>query len=103
MLKGVRYKIFYDKADNKKLEMNPENTLKDDICGGPGFNLGMNAATEGKFYSSVEALALKKYVKSVDFSKAKVQHSQKKEELKKLADSLEETDNPILIVVTPKN
>jgi hypothetical protein len=80
MCKGMRHKIFYDKAENKKLEMNLENTLKDNICGGPNFNLGMNGSTKGKFYSSVEALALKKYVKGVDFAKTKVLDPEKREE-----------------------
>ena len=32
-----------------------------------------------------------------------IEEGEEKEELKKIADSLEETDNPILIVVTPKD
>jgi len=70
-LTGVRYKIIYDKAANKKFEIDIEKNLKDDICGGPDIVFGMNAATEGKFYSSVESLALKKYVNSDDFNKNK--------------------------------
>ena len=49
-----------------------------------------------------DALTLKHYVNSEDFRNAKVSYPEKKEELKKLADSLDETDNPVLIVVTPK-
>ena len=43
------------------------------------------------------------YVASEDFKNAEASDPKKKEYLKKLADSLEETDNPVLIVVTPKN
>jgi hypothetical protein len=48
-------------------------------------------------------LTLKKYVASEDFKNAQVKDLKRKDKLKELADRLKETDNPILIVVTPKN
>ena len=82
------------------------NYLKDDLSGGPDFNMGINSwsryCSVGKLFSFVEALTLKQYVNSEDFRNAKVSYPEKKEELKRLADSLNETDNPVLIVVTPK-
>ncbi len=101
--KNLTHKIIYDKVTNKKYEIAMENALKDDIYGGPGFDLYVHSCTGSKFYSSVDALALKKYIESADYSKAKVGDPKKKEELKRLADSLKETDNPVLIVVTPKD
>lgn len=79
--------------------------LKDDLRGGPDFYLEFydNQCSGGKLFAFVEALALKKYVAGKDFINAKVSDPKKKNELKKLADSLEETDNPVLIVVTPKD
>jgi glucose-6-phosphate 1-dehydrogenase len=62
----------------------------------------VNSCTNSKFYSSVDALTFKKFIESADYLKAKVRDPKKKEELKRLADSLKETDNPVLIVVTPK-
>ncbi len=53
-------------------------------------------------FSFVDAITLKKYVASEDFKNAQVSDPKKKNELKKLADSLNETDNPVLIIVTPK-
>jgi hypothetical protein len=50
----------------------------------------------------MDAMTLKKYVISEDFENALVKDPKKKSELKKLADSLNETDNPVLIIVTPK-
>ncbi len=78
--------------------------LKDDLSGGPDFNIGFqdNLCSGGRLFSYIDALTLKKYIAGEDFKNAKVSDPEKKEELKKLADSLKETDNPVLIVVTPK-
>jgi hypothetical protein len=100
--KNLRHKIIYDKVTDKKYEIALENALKDDINGGPDFDLYVNSCTNSKFYSSVDALTFKKFIESADYLKAKVRDPKKKEELKRLADSLKETDNPVLIVVTPK-
>ena len=47
-------------------------------------------------------MTLKNYVAGEEFKKAIVKYPEKKEELRKLADSLKETDNPVLVMVTPK-
>lgn len=103
------YKMLYDKSANKKFKLNEwnyyndvasKNALKNDINGGPGFD--PDFCCENIVYSSVDALTLKKYVEGEEFAKAKVNDPQKKTALKNLADSLKETDNPVLIVVTPK-
>ncbi len=105
----TRYKMLYDKSVNKKFKLkewkftnniSSKNVLKDDINGGPDFDLDFSS--ENLIYSSVDALTLKKYVAGEEFIKAKVNDPKKKEALKKLADSLKETDNLVLIVVTPK-
>jgi hypothetical protein len=96
----LRHRIFYDKSVNKKFEVDLKNTLIDDISG--GLNFDPVFCSEGKFYSWVDAIALKKHVQSDAFKDSIVRESQKKAELKKLADSLDDTDNPVLIVVTPK-
>jgi len=96
-----KYRIIFDKSINKKFEIALNDALINDISGGPSFD--PDFCSENILYSTVDALTLKKYVASENFKKAQVQNPKKKEELKKLADSLEETDNPILIVVTPKN
>lgn len=95
-----KYKVIYDKSVNKKFEIELKNALKDDLSGGPNFD--PNFCNEGKLYSSVEALTLKKYVASEDFAKVRVRDLKKKDGLKALADKLNETDNPVLIIVTPK-
>ena len=80
--------------------------FKDDLSGGPDFTQdirSLNAhCSNGKLFALVDAIALKNYVASEDFITARVQDPEKKEELKNLSNSLKETDNPVLIVVTPK-
>lgn len=99
---GQYHKVFYDKFENRKYKIDPgSGVLKDDIGGGPDFD--PKFCSEGKMYSLINAMELKKYVGSENFVEARVQNPEKKEALKKLADSLKETDNPVLIIVTPKD
>ena len=98
--KQAGHSIFYDKISNEKKEINSKSQLKDDIIGGidiiPGF------CSNEKFYSWIDAITLKTYVSTKDFKNSTVRYPDKKRALKNLADSLEETSNPILIVITPK-
>lgn len=96
----TRNKIVYDKTADKKFKIALKDALEDDINGGPVID--PDFCCESKVYSSVNALTLKKYVAGERFNKTKVSDPERKIELKKLADSLNETDNPVLIIVTPK-
>jgi hypothetical protein len=102
------YGFLFDKKTNIKYKFNVGEDrkikLRDDLSGGPDYNIELREyrCSNGKLFSFVEALSLKKYVTSESFKDAKVRDTKKKSELKRLADSLEETDNPVLIVVTPK-
>jgi len=84
----------------------PKNKLKDNLSGGPDFNMRIDLwdryCSGGKFFSFIDAITLKKYVAGEDFRNAEASNPKKKNELKKLADSLDETDNSVLIIVTPK-
>ncbi len=97
--------FLFDKTTNTKYKMDIESELKDDLSGGPDFNIDfLNSYCSGdKLFSFVEAITLKKYVAGEDFKNTQLSDPKKKEELKKLAESLNETDNPVLVVVTPKN
>lgn len=103
-----RYRILYDKkTDTKyKLDIGDESRtlIKDDLSGGPDFEIEFlrGYSSGGRLFSFVDAITLKNYVAGEDFKNAKVIDPKKKEELKKLADSLKETDNPVLVMVTPK-
>lgn len=104
----TRNRILFDKKTNTKYKLVTDNEsmskLEEDLSGGPDFNIEFlnNYCSGSKLFSFVDAITLKKYVESEDFYNAKVKCPKKKEELKKLADSLNETDNPVLIIVTPK-
>jgi hypothetical protein len=82
-----------------------KNGLKDDLGGGPDFNIEFvhNYFSGGKIFSLAQAIALKEWVTSEEYKNSKVRNPEKKEALKKLAESLNETDNPVLIIVTPKS
>jgi hypothetical protein len=103
MYKSLRHKIIYDKVSNRKYELALENALVDDLNGGPNIDLNMRNCIGTYFYAIVDAIKLKKYIQSDDYTNATVKELKKKEELKGIADSLKETDNPLLIIVTPKN
>lgn len=106
--KETRNRNLFDKKTTIKYLLDTDRELKsglkDDLVGGPDYNVEFikNYSRGEKLFSFAEAIALKKYVDSEDFKNAIVNDSKKKDELKKLADSLNETDNPVLIIVTPK-
>ena len=81
--------------------------LKDDLSGGPDFIQNFQDLSiinsGGKLFSLVDAIALKKYIASEDFKKAKPSDAKKKKALETLANSLKDTDNPVLMMVTLKD
>lgn len=104
----TRNRIIFDKATNEKFKLDIDSELKselkDDLCGGPDFSIEFtNSYCSGsKLFSFIDPITLKKYIAGEDFKSARVSDPVEKVKLKKLADSLKETDNPVLIVVTPK-
>mgnify|MGYP002475984033 CR=1 FL=1 len=102
------YGFFFDKKTNSKYKSDigadRKIKLRDDLSGGPDFSLEYqeNRCSNGRLFSYVESMPLKQYVDSDDFKDANVRDPIKKSELKRLAGSLEETDNPVLVFVTPK-
>ena len=103
MYKSMRHKIIYDKVSNRKYELALENALVDDLNGGPNLDLNMQNCTGRYFYVSIDAIKLKRHFQSDYYSNAAVKDLQKKVKLKGIADSVKETDNPLLIIVTPKD
>jgi len=81
--------------------------LQDDIIGGPDFTQDIRYLnshnSDGKLFSLIDAIALKNYVSSTEFKNAKVLDQKNKNKLKNIADSIKNTDNPVLIVVTLKD
>lgn len=102
MYNGIRHKVFYDKSSGKKLEIDlKEDGLIDDICGGPCFY--PEYCSEGKLYSWISARELKRQLGNDTLSDKQLQNPARKAELIRLTSSLKETDNPILIKLTPKD
>ena len=91
----------YDKKTSTKKEISAYNFLEDDIAG--GINFEPKFSDGSVLISWVDSYELKQLVSNKNFENTKVKNAQKKNELKKLADSLKETDNPVLVIVTPKN
>ena len=67
-----------------------------------GINFMPRYCSNGNFYAWVDTKTLKEYVNGEFFLKSIVKIPDKKKTLEKLTTSLNETDNPVLIVVTPK-
>jgi hypothetical protein len=95
------HKVFYYKKEGKRYEIDPvHGVLKDDIAGGPDFE--PEFCDDNIVYYRLYAPVLKRYCESRDFSnKASLDHT-KKAILKKMALSLKETDNPVLVSVKLK-
>lgn len=92
--------ILYDKNSDQTLQFDGKELLKDDISG--GINIEPRFACNGIIYSWTDALAFKKQMSGDDFRKAEVKNPNRKSELEKLAASVKEDDNHLLIVITPK-
>lgn len=78
--------------------------LLNDLDGGvPLENLRYYSENGEEYITSlIEPIKLKSYVSIEEFAESVAKYPEKKKELKKLADSLKETDNPVLIMVRLK-
>jgi hypothetical protein len=78
--------------------IDPGKELLNDLDGGPCI-WPRGIWDDNTLVSWVEALSLKNWVKSETFKNSNPRNPGKKAELVRLADSLEETDNPVLVLV----
>ena len=99
-LEGSTRFIIYDKVLNTRKRVNKPTWLKDDLSG--GLNFEPRVCYGETIISWRNALSLKQHIVSEIFKNSVVIHPEKKKELEELANSLKETDNPVLIIVTPK-
>ncbi len=98
-LKEINIKI-YDKKLKKILGINPKKFLTDDIAGGVDF-MPFNYSDGKYLYSWVDALSLKKQISKDEFKALIVKSPQKRNALELTIKSIKETDNPVLIIVSP--
>jgi hypothetical protein len=91
------YRSVYDISNSERYSISDKALLKDDLAGGPAFD--PQYSRDGFFYAWLDALKFRSFLKSEEFEHSVVSNPQKKAELKKLAGSLLETDNPVLVKV----
>jgi len=90
----------YDKTDGQTHPVDGKKLLKDDLAG--GINIEPKFVCNGLIFSWTDAMSFKKHMTDDEFLDAEVKDPQRKIELEKLAASIKEDDNHLLIVITPK-
>jgi hypothetical protein len=93
--------LIYNKTTGQKTEIDPRAGVKNDWDGGPNIQLKMKK-DDNTLFSWINAIDLKTYVASDEFKNSTPKYSEKKKQLEKLANSLNENDNPVLMLVKLK-
>ncbi|MDX9783060.1 MAG: 6-bladed beta-propeller [Bacteroidales bacterium] len=91
------YSVLLDKVTNESFKIDLHNGLTDDITGGP--DLYLNICSDGKFYSWMSSVSLHNHLKEEKFMRSDLT---RKEQLKDILSPKNEHQNPVLIVITPK-
>ena len=78
--------------------INTEQGITNDIDGGPNI-LPLSSRNDNTIIALVDALQFKKHIASETFKNSKPEYPEKKKELMKFAESLKDTDNPVLVLV----
>jgi hypothetical protein len=101
LINGNLFGMIGSKMQNQIFVINPKKGIINDLNGGP--NIWPKTIKDNKtLVAWVDALQLKNYVASQEFKNSRPLYPDKKKELEKLANSLKETDNPVLILVRLK-
>ena len=95
------YGFIGSQKDNYQALFNLGEGITNDLDGGPNV-LPLTTKDDNTIVSLIDAIDLKNHVASEAFKKSKPLYPEKKKELEKLANSLKETDNPVLILVSLK-
>jgi len=95
------YSILASKVNNLRILFDPEKGLINDLDGGPNI-IPQTIKDSNTLVTWIDAIQLKTYIASETFKKSKPLYPEKKKELEKLANSLSETDNPVLVLVNFK-
>ncbi len=93
--------MIYDKSTGNQVEINEKEGIKNDWDGGPNIQLKMNR-DDNTLFSWINAFELKAYVELDEFKNSTPKYPEKKKELENLANSLNENDNPVLMLVKLK-
>ena len=95
------YGFIGSKKNNFQALFNLGESIANDLDGGPNI-LPLTTKNDNTIMSMIDALTLKKYISSEEFKKSTPRYPEKKKELEKMANSLKETDNPVLVLVKLK-
>jgi 6-bladed beta-propeller len=95
------YSFIGSKKNNFRAIINTGQGIINDLDGGPNI-LPKTIKDDNTIIAWVDALKLKTHITSEAFKNSIPKYPEKKEELEKLANSLKETDNPVLILVRLK-
>ena len=90
----------YDKNSRENHRFPYQELLKDDISG--GINIDPKFTGNGVIYSWVDALTFKNYMSENMQETKELKKPERAEELKRLAETIKEDDNHILIKITPR-
>lgn len=93
--------LAYNKLTNNQIEIDSDIGIKNDIDGGPNIIL-KRIKDYNTVLSWISAYELKQYIESKEFKNSTPKYPEKKNELEKLANSLDENDNPVLMLVKLK-
>jgi len=93
--------LIYNKSTGRQIEIDSKTGIKNDWDGGPNIQLKKNK-DDNTVFSWMNAFELKTYVASDDFKNATPKYPEKKKALEEMANSLDENDNPVLMLVKLK-
>jgi len=99
--KNEGFSLIASKVNNFRVLFDPEKGLINDFDGGPNI-MPQTVKDNNTLVAWIEAIQLKNYIASETFKNSKPKYPGKKKELEKLAKSLKETDNPVLVLVSLK-
>lgn len=94
--------LIYNRSTGKGVEIEGKTGIKNDLDGGPNIQLKMKK-DDNTIFSWIDAYQLKAWVSTEDFKNSTPKHPENKKELEKLANSLNENDNPVLMIVKLKS
>ena len=97
----LRYSFIGSKKGNFQVLIKPEDGIINDLDGGTNI-LPLTIKDDNTIIGWVDAPELKTHVASEEFKNSKPKYPEKKKEIEKLANSLKETDNPVLVLVRLK-
>ncbi len=99
--KSLIYGFIGSEKNNYQAVFNLEDGLINDLDGGPSI-IPITTKDDNTIITLIDAITLKKHIASPHFKDSTPKYPEKKKELEKLAASLKETDNPILVLVRLK-